>query len=115
MAKKEDSLLSINTKLFKAINRSSSFSTLYNSLYKDRYKLINEAIRDDNICIVCITSYISLFCSIPGCVYIVIEDAVDKISDKICEEGDDFVEIMEKAPNIFKRIFAAIARFFKRK
>lgn len=44
-----------------------------------------------------------------------VEDAVDKISDKICEEGDDFVEIMEKAPNIFKRIFAAIARFFKRK
>ena len=40
MAKKEDSLLSINTKLFKAINRSSSFSTLYNSLYKDRYKLV---------------------------------------------------------------------------
>ena len=40
MAKKEDSLLSINTKLFKAINRSSSFSTLYNSLYKEKYKLV---------------------------------------------------------------------------
>ena len=39
MAKKEDSLLSINTKLFKAINRSSSFSTLYNSLYKDKSSL----------------------------------------------------------------------------
>ena len=50
--------------------------------YKDRYKLINEAIKDNNICIVCITSYVSLFRSIPGCVYIVIEDAVDKISEK---------------------------------
>ena len=54
----------------------------WDKAYKDRYKLINEAIKDNNICIVCITSYVSLFRNIPGCVYIVIEDAVDKISEK---------------------------------